>query len=303
MAVTGAGSSGSGRLRRGAVGVLALGGLLVAACGGGAGGPEVVPSIPIEDAKTPGQLHELLDSIKSRTDIEAALCRARVYVRLQSFERSASPTLLSLGDQADLDALAHGAHPPAQEEAAGRLAAHFTERAENPVLSRSSFPGPLGEPLRRIVLLSTALRFAELAGRQETSSALRKLACAQLEIARAPSVSPEAARIWRKWATEDEERAEALARDRGAADPSPEARQFAEADAARHLEEGTRAADRGTALKADRSDPGGVLRWYLLALAHFGVVRETSPELTPGQEHALAAQDIVVRSLSDILGR
>jgi hypothetical protein len=47
----------------------------------------------------------------------------------------------------------------------------------------------------------------------------------------------------------------------------------------------------------------GVLNWYLLALAHYGVVRETVTELTPAQEHALDAQEIVVRSLCDLLCR
>ena len=37
--------------------------------------------------------------------------------------------------------------------------------------------------------------------------------------------------------------------------------------------------------------------------AHYGVVRETVGTPTPAEEHALAAQEIVVRSLCDLLCR
>jgi hypothetical protein len=86
-------------------------------------------------------------------------------------------------------------------------------------------------------------------------------------------------------------------------EPSVDARNFCEAEPARHLEEGTRSADLGTREKASRSELDGIVQWYVLALAHYGVVRETAVELTPAQEHALAGQEIIVRSLCDLICR
>jgi hypothetical protein len=85
--------------------------------------------------------------------------------------------------------------------------------------------------------------------------------------------------------------------------PSPDTLKFCDADLTRHLEEGTRAVDLGTREKADRANLDEILHWYLMALAHYGVVRETVTDLTPAQEHVLAAQEIVVRSLCDLLCR
>jgi hypothetical protein len=77
-------------------------------------------------------------------------------------------------------------------------------------------------------------------------------------------------------------------------EPSVDARNFCESEPARHLEEGTRSADLGTREKAARSEIGVVVQWYVLALAHYGVVRRRRSNSLPRQEHALAGQEIIV---------
>jgi hypothetical protein len=259
--------------------------------------------VRLDAARTPQRLRDLLDSISDRTDVEAMIARARIYGRLRELEKSGSPTLLALGDAADIDVLSHGAAAPAKGESAARLAAHFRERAESPALSRSSFPGHLGEPLRRIVLLTISSFFAETASRREMVLSLEKLSSAGLAFAEREALSAEAVRLWRKRSGAASAQAAELGRGQEPLEPSVDARKFCESELARHLEEGTRAADLGTREKANRGETEGVLQWYLLALAHYGVVRETVAELSPAQEHALAAQEIVVRSLCDILCR
>ena len=86
-------------------------------------------------------------------------------------------------------------------------------------------------------------------------------------------------------------------------EPSVDARKFCESEPSRHIEEGTRSADLGTREKASRSEMDIVVQWYVLTLAHYGVVRETAVEPTPAQEHALAGQEIIVRSLCDLICR
>jgi hypothetical protein len=109
-----------------------------------AGGPSVAPEVLLDPAKSPQQLRELLESFRERADVEAMMGRARIYNRLRELERTVSPTLLALGDASDVDVLSHGGTAKAKAESAARLAAHFRERAENPVLSRSSFPATWG---------------------------------------------------------------------------------------------------------------------------------------------------------------
>ncbi len=94
--------------------------------------------------KTPEELRALMDNISPRTDSEANVARARVYSLLRELEGANSPTLLSRGDAADVEVLSHSSSDSARMESAGRLSKHFRERAENPVLSRSEFPGALG---------------------------------------------------------------------------------------------------------------------------------------------------------------
>lgn len=266
-------------------------------------GPETAPAVPLESAKTPEQLRAVLESICSRTDTEASIARARIYSRLRDQEPSGSPTLLQLGDSSDIEVLSRGASAPVKAESAARLAAHFRERAENPVLSRSSFPGHLGEPLRRIVLLTISCFYGEASSRPEFAASLDRLAAATREFAEREALSPEAVRIWKKRSAAAAERARAVSVAQEPLEASVDARTFCESDQVRHLEEGTRSADLGTREKAARADAEAVLQWYLLALAHYGLVRETISDPTPAQEHALAAQEIVVRSLCDLICR
>jgi len=266
-------------------------------------GPEIPPAVSLEGAKTPEQLRALLDSICSRTDVEAMMGRARIYSRLREKEPSGSPTLLALGDAADIEVLSHGGSAPQKTESAGRLAAHFRERAENPGLSRSVFPGHLGEPLRKVILLTIASFFGEAASKQEAVLSLEKFADAANHFADHQALSPEAIRLWRKRSGAASSRVSELAQGSEPPEPLVDVRKFCEYESGRHLEEGTRAADLGTREKAARAEMEAVLQWYLLALAHYGVVRETSAQLTPAEEHALAAQEIVVRSLCDLICR
>jgi hypothetical protein len=268
-----------------------------------AGGPSVAPEVALDTAKTPQQLRELLESIRERTDVEAMMGRARIYNRLRELERTVSPTLLAMGDASDVDVLSHGGTTRAKAESAARLAAHFRERAENPLLSRSSFPGHLGEPMRRIVLLTIAAFFGEGASRREMAVSLEKLAAASLEFAEREALSPDAVKLWRNRSMAASARALELGSSADPVEPSVDARNFCESEPARHLEEGTRSSDLGTREKAARSEMGVVVQWYVLALAHYGVVRETAVELTPAQEHALAGQEIIVRSLCDLICR
>jgi hypothetical protein len=259
--------------------------------------------VSLESAKTSAQLRSLLDSIASRNDLEAMMGRARIYNRLRQLESAGSPTLLAMADAADIDVLSHGGSAAYKAESAARLAAHFRERAGNPVLSRSSFPGHLGEPLRKIVLLSIASLFGESASRKEAALSLERFAAAAGAFADKEALSPEAVRLWRKRSGAASTRASELGSGTEPLEPSADARKFAEYETGRHLEEGTRAADLGTREKAARAEMEGILQWYLLALAHYSVVRETHGTPTPAEEHALAAQDIVVRSLCDLLCR
>jgi hypothetical protein len=257
----------------------------------------------METARTPQQLRELLETIRERTDVEAMMGRARIYNRLRDLEKTGSPTLLAMGDGADIEVLSHGGSAGAKAESAARLASHFRERAENPVLSRSSFPGHLGEPMRRIVLLTVAASFGEAASRREMSLSLEKLAAASLEFAEREALSPEAVKLWRLRAKSAASRAAELGSGAEPIEPSVDARNFCESEPSRHIEEGTRSADLGTREKASRSEMEVIVQWYVLALAHYAVVRETTVELTPAQEHAFAGQEIIVRSLCDLICR
>lgn len=281
----------------------ALSGLVLALCVSCSSGPGTAPPVELDLAMPPESLRKILDEIRPRKDTQAMMARARIYNRLRELERTVSPSLLALGDASDIDVLSNGAPGELKTESAARLAAHFRERAENPVLSRSSFPGHLGEPLRRIVLLTVAVSFAELASRREFVLTLEKLAAATLSFADREALSPEAVALWRKRSLAASARAAELGKGEEPLEASADARSFCESEPARHLEEGTRAADLGTREKANRGELNGVLQWYVLALAHYGVVRETVLELSPAQEHALAAQEIVVRSLCDLICR
>ena len=276
---------------------------VLALCVSCTSGPATAPPVALDRAKTPEQLRAVLDSIRERTDVEAMMARARIYNRLREMEKSVSPTLRAMADSSDIDVLSHGAPAALKAESSARLAAHFRERADNPVLSRSSFPGPMGEPLRRIVLLTIASQFAEAASRKELVITLEKLSAATLAFADGEWLSPDAVKLWRKRSDTAKARASELGGGEEPLESSAEARSFCDSELTRHLEDGTRAADLGTREKANRGEMDGILQWYVLALAHYGVVRETVLELTPAQQHALAAQEIVVRSLCDLICR
>jgi len=262
-----------------------------------------MPPVELGHARTPEELRAVLDSLCSRNDIEAMVARARVYARLRDLEGTVSPTLLAQGDAADLDVMSHGASEAAKAESAGRLSRHFRERAGNPVLSQSRFPGPLGEPLRRIVLLTISAYYGESGSRSELATSLDQLASAMTEFAGKPGLAPESVKLFFRLSATQRARAAEVAAGQGPIEASAEVLKFGDADQARHLEEGTRAADLGTREKADRADLEGVVHWYVLALAHYGVVRETVTDLSTPQEHVLGAQEIVVRSLCDLLCR
>jgi hypothetical protein len=266
-------------------------------------GPDPVPAVPLEHARTAPQLQAVLESIRGRTDVEASLARGRIYDRLRDLEGRGSPTLLAEGDLADMNVLSHGGSPEAKLESAGRLARHFRERAKNPVLSRSSFPGHLGEPLRQLVLATVATFFGDCATREERITALREQARAMQDFAGREPLSPDAVKILRDRAIALAAQADCVENESTAPDVSGDVRSFCEAEPTRHLEDGTRAADLGTREKADRANLADVLQWYLLALSHYAVVRETVSDLSPAQENALAAQDVVVRSLCDLVCR
>jgi hypothetical protein len=276
---------------------------VLALCVSCASGPATAPPVALDRARTPEQLRAVLDSIRERTDVEAMMARARIYNRLREMEKSGSPTLLAMADGSDIDVLCHGAPAALKAESSARLAAHFRERADNPVLSRSSFPGPLGEPLRRIVLLTIATQFAEAASRKELVITLERLSAATLAFADGEALSADAVKLWRMRSDAAKARASELGGGDEPLEASAEARSFCDSELSRHLEDGTRAADLGTREKANRGEKDGILQWYVLALAHYGVVRETVLELTPAQQHALAAQEIVVRSLCDLICR
>jgi len=265
------------------------------------GGPERLPPVDVDHVRTPEEVRGLLDSLCSRSDIEAMIARARLYAKLRELEGTVSPTLLAQGDAADLDVMSHGGSDAAKQESAGRLARHFRERADNPTLSRSAFPGAMGESLRRLILLTIAAYYGERSSRSEWRESLDRLSSATLDFSSKPGLSKESVALFRKQAAAQRARAAQLSVPEVPAEAGPDALKFGDADQARHLEEGTRAADLGTREKADRADLEGVIHWYILALAHYGVVRETVADLTTAQDHALGAQEIVVRSLCDLL--
>jgi hypothetical protein len=284
-------AAGKGRL----VGLLACLAALPS-CGSGPvrGEPVVIPD-------TPAALRRTLAEIEPRKDPEAARARARIYARLRELEDPGSTELLARGDAADVEVLSQPGPPEFKSESAGRLAKHFRDRGATPALCRSALQGPLGGPLRKFVLFTIAASFGEVASRGEYAMALDRLAAAAQEIADAPPLKPEAREPWRARAAEYARRAEDLRSSEEPREPGPEARSFSEQDFARHLEEAARAADAATREKAQRGDPERVLESYLLALAHYVLVRECLPEPSPADEKRLESMELVTRSLCDLL--
>lgn len=258
----------------------------------------------VDSACTAADLRELLNEIAHRSDVAASLERARAYARLRELGEGPEADLLSRGDAADLAVLSQPAGVELKRESAARLSRHFRERASKPGLARSTFQGPLATELRRFVFDTAASYFGEVASRREQAQALEMMAAVAGELADHAALKPEMRDRWhqraRLYALRAVDRASG---GDGAPEPSADALKFCEFEGTRRLEEATRCADYGTREKAARGDPERALEWYLLSLCHFVVVREVVATPTPAQAHALAAQDIVVRCLSELLCR
>ncbi len=240
----------------------------------------------------------MLALISEREDPEASLARARIYERLRKAGRTGGMTFLAEGDRADLQVLSRGGTAQARAESAARLSRHFLERASNPSICRSHLPGSLGEPLRRAVLAAVAERFAQDASPLDLALACQRFSEEARALALESAVSEESARWWRKRALEAEARARAPG---GREVASSGTRAFSGFGAIRHLEEAVLAADLGTRERADRANLDGIVDSYFISLVHYTVVRETVVDPGPSMEHMLAAQEIVVRCLLDLL--
>ncbi len=260
-----------------------------------------VPAVDV--SCTPEEIRAILEQLAGRSDAAASLERARAFDRLRSLQAGPEADLTARGDAADLAVLAQPAPVDSKRESAKRLSRHFRERAAKPALAQSSFEGPLGLLLRRLVFGAVALQFGEYASREEHAQSLEVMAAVAAELADHAALRPELRDRWHQRSRQYGLRAVGQAANPAPPDPAPEALKFCEVDPVRRLEEATRCADYGTREKAARGDPERALEWYLLSLSHFLVVRETSLAPTPAQVHALAAQDIVARSLSELLGR
>lgn len=280
-------------MRRGAI-ALALG--LAACSGGGEPRPVAVPSDREE-------LRRTLEEIHGRRDVEASLARARIYARLRELEDPGSRELLGRGDAADIEVLSQPAPAEYKIEAAARLARHFRERGRRPELCRTALSGPAAEPLRRFVLFSVAAWFGEYVSRADHARALDGLAEAAREIARLPSLRPEARGAWDLRARQYALRAQDLRAADAPRAPSPEARAFCERDLGRHLEEAARAADQATRERAERGDPEQVLEGYLESLTHYVLVRECLWDAGPAEERRLDGMALVARCVTDLLCR
>jgi hypothetical protein len=260
-----------------------------------------VPAVSV--TCTPEEIRAILEEIADRGDVAASLERARAYDRLRLLGAGTEADLVARGDAADLAVLSQPAPLEVKRESAARLAQHFRERGLKPGLAKSTFSGPLGAHLRRFVFDTAAAYFGEYASRDQHAQSLEQMAAVAEELADHASLRPEARDRWHQRARLYSLRAVDQAATAAAPEPSADAVKFCEFDAARRLEEATRCADYGTREKASRGDPERALEWYVLSLCHFAVVREVVSAPTPAQAHALAAQDIVVRCLSELLGR
>jgi hypothetical protein len=271
------------------------------ACGAHSDLPD--PRSRVAEASSVEGLRVILDDIAERSDVDALQARARAFEKLRALGGGNPPNLVAEGDAADLALLAKPAGREEKAESAARIARHFRERGENPALCKSSFAGALAEPLRRFVLASIAASFGEYASRKEHSLALERMASLAADLADRGELRPALRDAWHRRARLFGLRAVELASDPSPAEPSAEALKFCEFDLARHLDEATAAADRGTTERASRGDPDRALEWYLQALSHFTLVRESVVSPTTAQAQALGAQEIVVLSVTDLLCR
>ena len=266
-------------------------------------GPRGIATPSVDKAGTPQELRLLLEEIEGRSDVEAHVARARAYERLREMGEGPAAELMRRGDAADVAVLAGGASPQMKAESAGRLARHFRERAETSEPGACPFGGPLGEPLRRYTRLMVAARFGEYASRPEHGASLERLAAIAQELADRGELRPEMRDRWNRRARELAQKA--VEESSQKADPAPgaEALKFCEYDVGRHLEEAIQAAEFGTREKAARGDADRALDWYLTALTHYAVVEGCVDRPSPAQASALQTQDIILRSLEDLMLR
>ncbi len=271
--------------RGGLVGIAAL----LASCAGGGGGNGS------EGGETVQDLTARLAALEARQDPEALLEQAELCERLRRKGGMDAGEALARGDGCDLRVLGGPARAEQKAASARRVAAHFLERAERPALCRSTFTGPIAEPLRRFAMVTAAARFAEYASRDLFADALEKLAGLADELADLEALKPEARERWQRRGRASTLRASELRSRAGPWQPGAEALKFCEFGVARHLEEGTRAMDFGTREKAARGDPDRILEWYLQALSHLTVARECLARPTEAELQALEAQEVAAR--------
>ena len=218
-------------------------------------------------------------------------------------EGADAPILLARGDAADIDLMSRACPEDLKAESAERLARHFLERARRPARAGLTFPGPYAPLLRRFVLLTVASSFAEYAPRDVKAGSLEELARVSEALAATEGMKPQIRKEWESRAKACSIGASVVRAAEEKGDVTAEARRFCEVDLGRHLDEATRAADRGTAERAARGDAGRILDSCLVALAHYALAGECLVTPTPAQEHALSGMEIVMHSLCDLLAR
>jgi hypothetical protein len=282
-------------------GLAALAAALLCSCAGS--GPSTLDVPPVESARSIEEVRAMLDRIAERNDPAAWLARARACEKLRALGGGSPPVLLADGDVADVAFLSKPGDRAAKLESGARLARHFLERSENPALCRPVFTGPLAEPLRRFVLASVAASFGEYGSRKDQAAALERMADVAEQLADRGELRPAMRDGMHRRARLYALRSVETASESGPPSPSADALKFCEFDLSRHLDEATRAADHGTRERASRGDPDRALDWYLLALSHYSLARECLRSPTTAQAQALGAQEIVIRSLTDLLCR
>ena len=263
-------------------------------------GPEQGGRAEIPPQTEPVKLRKRLADLEVREDPESLRARAEICELLRASGVPDAAELLIRGAEANAGILSQPAPEALRREAAGKLALAFARQAAAATVSRIEYPGSLGQPLRRLVLLMAAVLFADYALSDQRADLFQKLAETLDNLGDSKTLTAEARAYFK--AEVRELLLKSMAARRGApSEPSPESRKFCELTLQAHLDEGTRNADFGTREKADRSKAIQVVRWYLQALTHFAVARETRMQLSPSQANTLGGQDIVVRSLCDLL--
>lgn len=263
-----------------------------------AGTDVVVPEPP--DQAEAGDLRKRLAALELREDPEGLRARADLCERLRAAGVPDAAELQIREAEAHVLILSQPAPDPLKREAAGKLARSFGLRAVEAAAMPAEGAGSLGPPLRKLILLMGAAYFADYAVSDQRSEVFQKLAEALDNLADVKTLTPEA-RAYFKGEVRGFLLKSMAARRGEPPEATLEARKFCEMSFQTHLEEGVRDADFGTREKAVRSRAVQVVQWYLRSLTHFTVARESRLQLSPSQSNALGRQDIVVRSLCDLL--